>query len=584
MKKNWSSGFNGINGLQRGSVTAICVFPDDNLDTRQEGTTVVRGDAVQELSTPRAPASRLSSRGRIGQGEGTAETSVASSAARPPARVGQPFRTHAVLPWLRFNSDDDEIRRVAYASACSCEEAARGSADQQEAITRTRAICRAIGIEPPSIKEPAGVEQVDSAIRRAACPIWWRRRLRVLVARRVESCAIKVGNVHRAAAPYCSADGLSRHRAAKRRNTQLLAAMQVVNELGETFSLEDLAATSTSNPRLRRNELMARVKGLETIADQRGDAGLFVTWTLPSRFHANSSKTGRTNPSFDGSTPDAAARYLGTLWARARAALHKADCRPYGLRVAEPHTDGTPHWHFLLFVEPAQLERVKETLRRYALSESPDEPGAQRHRVLFTVIDKAKGSATGYIAKYVSKNIDGHALDSAKSRDQGGELETSGDDAASAAERIRAWASIWGIRQFQFFGTPPLSFWRELRRVDGPVSISPEIESARAPADEGDYAAHVLAVGGVCASRAALTLETYRDPQPDEPNRYGERTKGRLRGVGVTGGAIVVITRPHSWTVLPPEKNRDSAHENAYDQAENARRARDSRGTLDSCQ
>jgi len=554
MQKNQSSAPNEISGLQRGSVTKIYGAHDAEPDSRQARLSAEASDAESGKANRGESGLSLLRRGRLGAASGIAATSVASSATRSPLRVGQPLRRQSVLPPLPFDADDEQIRRVAFACSSSCHEAARESDDLHEAIVRTREVCRAIGIEPPAIKKPAGADEVKAAVLRAACPVWWRRRLRILIARRTEARAITAGEVHRVATPYCSRQGLNRHRAAKRRNSELLAAMQAVNELGEIFSLEELAATSTSCPRLRRNELMARVKGLETLADQRGDSGLFVTWTLPSRFHAISSKSGRPNPAFDGTMPGQALRHLGSLWARARAALLKAGCRPYGLRVAEPHADGTPHWHFLLFIEPAQVKSLKDVLRHYALTESPDEPGAQRHRILFTDIDKAKGSATGYIAKYVSKNIDGHALDGTKSRDAGGDLEQTGDDAVSAAESIRAWASIWGIRQFQFFGTPPLSFWRELRRVEADPKIAPVIESARAPADDGDYAAHVQAVGGVCASRAALTLATYRDPMPDEPNRYGERVKGRVRGVVAMDGSGVLLTRLHTWTILAPER------------------------------
>lgn len=41
-----------------------------------------------------------------------------------------------------------------------------------------------------------------------------------------------------------------------------------------------------------------------------------------------------------------------------------------------------------------------------SLQDSPDEAGAQKHRVGVTPIDYRRGSATAYVAKYVSKNID----------------------------------------------------------------------------------------------------------------------------------------------------------------------------------
>ena len=46
-------------------------------------------------------------------------------------------------------------------------------------------------------------------------------------------------------------------------------------------------------------------------------------------------------------------------------------------------------------------------MRRHALRDGPDERGAQARRFTVERIDPAKGSAVGYVAKYVSKSIDG---------------------------------------------------------------------------------------------------------------------------------------------------------------------------------
>ncbi|KGK68060.1 replication endonuclease, partial [Vibrio vulnificus] len=143
------------------------------------------------------------------------------------------------------------------------------------------------------------------------------------------------------------------------------------------------------------------------------------------------------------------------IWKLMRSTLNRLGVRFYGFRVAEPQHDGTPHWHLLLFVEPKHYDLMVQTMRDYAMREDREEKGATEHRFTEVKIDPAKGSATGYIAKYISKNIEGSDLD-------GGVY---GEDPKDAAARVDAWASCWGIRQFQQLGGCSVTVWRELRRL-----------------------------------------------------------------------------------------------------------------------
>jgi|TARA_B110000967_G_C18303577_1_gene279550 hypothetical protein len=61
---------------------------------------------------------------------------------------------------------------------------------------------------------------------------------------------------------------------------------------------------------------------------------------------------------------------------------------------------------------PKQQEHLlTTTLKHCAFSENGTERGALKHRFNVVKIDPEKGRATGYIAKYIAKNIDGFGLD-----------------------------------------------------------------------------------------------------------------------------------------------------------------------------
>src|SRR5690606_26246666 len=135
--------------------------------------------------------------------------------------------------------------------------------------------------------------------------------------------------------------------------------------------MKDCWEASNANPVNRRNEMMVRARGFSDYAEEQGHVGVFFTWTAPSRFHAW--KTGRNgkiveNEKYEGATPRETCAYLAKLWSLTRAALKRGDAPVYGFRVCEAHHDGTPHWHLLLFMRPADRWRVISTLQRYASS------------------------------------------------------------------------------------------------------------------------------------------------------------------------------------------------------------------------
>lgn len=395
------------------------------------------------------------------------------------------------------------------------------------------------------------------ALARCFDPDWWLRKIRIRKYRAIECTNIELGLVHKNEGLYVSQETFVEKQKQWRRNRYALEMMEIENEQGEVYSLDEVVDKSVSNPVNRRNELMARLSGFEKVAIERGDLSVFYTITAPSKYHAYRSNPCIPNEKYEGATPIETQVYLNTVWQRIRAKLAREKIDYYGFRVAEPHHDGTPHWHMLLFASPEQMSRLSNIIMHYALMEDGDEQGAQKYRFKAEIIDKNKGSATGYIAKYIAKNIDGLGLDT----------DINHHDAKNAALRIRAWASVWGIRQFQQIGGPPVTPYRELRKQRNDIDFLEQrlecsgLHKIYDAADTGNWGDYTKLNGGPIGKRKDQILRSYHVLK-NEVNRYGEEVKSLL---GLLYNKVQkVITRKHQWVIkrkpFPGELNRSYGH------------------------
>lgn len=430
---------------------------------------------------------------------------------------------------LRIPLSEKELTSLATTSAGACKLHRIRSAGIARTYVACKFVCDRAGIGAPS-RADYGIEP---AINRMCCEHWWRRKLARSQARKYEAYLREIGVVHRKEDVYVSDYAWGKWAESKAAHARFFQDHDVVNEDGEVLPLEQVVGRSLSNPRVRRAEMMVRARGFEEIAANAGDLAVFLTVTAPSRFH-RTLRDGRPNPRSDGSTPRDAQGFLCLCWQRARAALARKGVEIYGFRIAEPHHDGTPHWHLLLYVRPGDVEEFCAVIRAYWMAESPDEPGAQSHRVQIQRLDPRKGTATGYLAKYVSKNIDGYGLGT----------DSEGVGAREVSRRVIASCSVWGYRQFQQIGGPPVTIWRELRRLAS-LSMSAAIEAARVAADNADWAGFVNAMCGPKSRRRDLPIRLLSETSP---TRYGDSGVSRI--VGVVADGLVELTRVHRWELV----------------------------------
>lgn len=427
--------------------------------------------------------------------------------------------------------NESQLKLVAKSRADMCYSVAcnllNAGDDGDEVLEHLEAILLQSSLKPRKGKFISG------DIARYCCEKWWSKRLRRLQAISIEELALYIRVVSKQSQIYISDVSFANSRERKRRNDVFLSSLEAINEQGDCIELADIAKSTTANPVNRRNELMARLHGFEVYADKHGYVADFLTITCPSRMHSVH-KSGKPNEKYDGTTPKQAQTYLASQWAKARSQLDKLNIEYFGFRVVEPHHDGTPHWHLLVFMKTEQQELLCSTIKHYALEIDGDEKGAQKYRFKVEPICKSKGSAVGYIAKYISKNIDGYGVDN----------DSYGKPANVSALRICEWSSLWGIRQFQQFGGPPVTIWREARRLALTEQVN--ITSVWLAADKGDWCEFIEALGGVHVKRKDLPVTIVKEFIEKE-GEYWEPIGYVIKGLACQGEFY--LSRHHQWKI-----------------------------------
>lgn len=170
------------------------------------------------------------------------------------------------------------------------------------------------------------------------------------------------------------------------------------NVTNQTFTLKECIVSSNHNPQRYYGEIQNRINTLEREALQANLTPVFLTMTLPGEFHAmKQNRQGKLidNPNYNGIEPKEAVKILTKMWGRLRhdrslKELTKQERMYY--RVNEPHKDGTPHTHILLFIPLDRIERVEKAFYRLF------NPKGNK-------FEKNIRSASSYIMKYINKTL-----------------------------------------------------------------------------------------------------------------------------------------------------------------------------------
>ncbi|CNI11903.1 replication endonuclease [Yersinia pekkanenii] len=401
---------------------------------------------------------------------------------------------------------------------------------------------------------------IPGALARLRCATWWKGRLWRLRCQWREEQLRAVMLVHKKASPYISQEALIYQREQWRRSAEFIRAHELVNNDGFIMDMEEVVNASASNPHLRYIEMMTTCKGLENLAEMRGDKAMFYTITCPSKYHATL-KDGRPNPKWTTKTVRESSDYLVNLFAGIRKKLSRLDLRWYGVRIAEPHHDGTVHWHLMCIMKGEHRGAITRVMRDFAIREDRAELGRDiKPRFDAKRVLKSKGTITSYLTKYLGKNVHGSNIKGKLDKKTGKPIvsKETGQLLGDDTEKAVAWASLHGVQQFRFFGIPSRQVYRELRTLAGQLRRKAEAKALKlevtapqkdengeskawlckvwlwkkvlankamddvlAAADSGCMATYILKQGGVLEPRKNHLIRTAYI-EAETPNDYGE--------------------------------------------------------------
>lgn len=324
-----------------------------------------------------------------------------------------------------------------------------------------------------------GHSDFQITLAKLRCPQWLTRRFRriaredLLYLSQVKS---QIGNDRAYAttdiAIHCRKQQLEAHEAH--------LSQRAVRTGDQVRTLDEICNTSHK----RVSELYVFSLGIDKLALEQGKHYMMITLTCPSHMHPRPKFKKSSGDKWDGSiTSKEAYQFLNQRNEAAKRRLsnkgisfNKGDA--YGITVVEPHADGCPHLHLLLYYRPEDQGRIIEEYRKeFSWSE---------HAIKFSIEDKdykvgkkkaARGST--YLFKYLSESF--YSIGDADLNEVTGKQ--------GRAKRIAAWRSQINARAFRTFGLRRCAtLWRQCRKLrDIKDECGPLLQSAISAACDNDF-------------------------------------------------------------------------------------------------
>lgn len=242
------------------------------------------------------------------------------------------------------------------------------------------------------------------------------------------------------------------------RNDQFLTG-KIVLKAGASFSLPNLEQQNTN----RLNETISVVKALEEIARSQDKIFVMITLTAAPQYHPSpttydpklndrdwnyrSVKEGHENIStnFRKVTRRLNKRLKFSTDEPINNTKYSSNSNVFGLRVVEPHKDGSPHWHVLLFIAPEHINLLKRIVS------SVFNWSDKAWDIVVQDKDGAKSaSAASYLTKYLMKTY--AYSDSSQLGDTNHSHSSYEEPFERKSDKVMMWRKALGLRAYEKIG------------------------------------------------------------------------------------------------------------------------------------
>jgi hypothetical protein len=212
----------------------------------------------------------------------------------------------------------------------------------------------------------------------------------------------------------------------------------------------------------RFNELYVMSLGMQELAADLKYKALFLTITAPAEYHSNPTVG---HNSWNKKHAHEAHDFIKNKWeafgkelANKTHQIYFSKGDVFGFRVVEPHLDGTPHWHILLYLSSDNIEVLKRLANKHFAHSSS---ALKIEEIRSQDEDINAAAPTSYMSKYLIKYVG--------AKQYIGEVKSNGESAKKdihAFDKIDAWRSATRIRGFQKIGIlSGTTKWRLLRKL-----------------------------------------------------------------------------------------------------------------------